>query len=421
MRFVVHDGGSFAKTARGQREPRLFVLRLAAAVLCIAFLFHGPAHAAEGPTCAEFGAWLDPASGAQLAPDALTAGMAARPVVLLGEQHDNAEHHRWQLHTLAALHGRRPDMVIGFEMFPRRVQASLDDWVAGKLDVEGFLEASEWQRVWGFDPELYLPLFHFARQNRVPMVAMNVDRALVSRVGDEGWAAVPEAERAELSDPRPASAAYRQSLAEVYREHLAESERERDLEAIMAEEAFGRFVEAQLTWDRAMAEALVEARGRHPEALLVGIVGRGHIEHGHGIPHQLEDLGEPGAAVLIPLEAGRVCEAMTAGLADAVFLVASEETAVPAPPKPRLGVRIENAERGARILSVSAGSVAEASDLRSGDVIVQAAGLAIGRVDDLIAVVQRQAPGTWLPLTIRRDGEDQDLVAKFPTAAEAAE
>ena len=31
------------------------------------------------------------------------AALARRPVVLLGEQHDNAEHHRWQLQMLAAL------------------------------------------------------------------------------------------------------------------------------------------------------------------------------------------------------------------------------------------------------------------------------------------------------------------------------
>jgi len=72
------------------------------------------------------------------------AALAWRPVVLLSEQHDNAEHHRWQLQLLAALHAHNPDMIVGFEMFPRRVQPSLDRWIAGALDVQKFLKEADW-------------------------------------------------------------------------------------------------------------------------------------------------------------------------------------------------------------------------------------------------------------------------------------
>src|SRR5512139_2230070 len=47
----------------------------------------------------------------------LFAQLAKRDVVLLGENHDQLDHHRWQLQSLAALYAQRPDMVIGFEMF----------------------------------------------------------------------------------------------------------------------------------------------------------------------------------------------------------------------------------------------------------------------------------------------------------------
>ena len=42
-------------------------------------------------------------------------------------------------------------------------------------------------------------------------------------------------------------------------------------------------------------------------------------------------------------------------------------------------------------------------------------------LDDLIQIVQRQAPGTWLPLKVRRSGEDIEIVAKFPTKFESPE
>ena len=40
-----------------------------------------------------------------------------------------------------------------------------------------------------------------------------------------------------------------------------------------------------------------------------------------------------------------------------------------------------------------------------------------GQLAAVIAVVQRQAPGTWLPIKVKRGGETLDLVAKFPPAA----
>ena len=35
---------------------------------------------------------------------------------------------------------------------------------------------------------------------------------------------------------------------------------------------------------------------------------------------------------------------------------------------------------------------------------------------DLIDIVQRQAPGTWLPLTVRRGEDSHEIVARFPTS-----
>jgi uncharacterized iron-regulated protein len=405
----------------------LLIAAGALAVIAAMAPVYAAEHAApEAETCREPGTWLDPASGETLAADALAGRLAGRRIVLLGESHSNVEHHRWQLHTLAALHGRKTDMMLGFEMFPRRVQPALDRWVRGELDVESFLEAAEWEEVWAFDPELYLPLFHFARQNRIPMVALNVERSLVTRVGREGWAAVPKDEREGVSDPKPASPAYRESLAQVYAEKQvlgltgeeapAEGEDAApDLSAIMESEGFARFVEAQLTWDRAMAEALAAAARRAPDALIVGVVGRGHAEYGYSVPYQLADLGLEDSAVLLPVSADALCNPAETYLADAVFVVEQSDRVESDKPKPRLGIMIETAESGVRIMTVLDGSVAEAAGLEVGDIVVSAAGFPVARVGDLIEVVQRQAPGTWLPLSIRRDGVELDVLAKFPS------
>jgi S1-C subfamily serine protease len=60
------------------------------------------------------------------------------------------------------------------------------------------------------------------------------------------------------------------------------------------------------------------------------------------------------------------------------------------------------------------GSIAEEAGLRAGDLILRVAGEAAARTEDVIEAVQRQAPGTWLPLTVKRGDESIEIVARFP-------
>ncbi|MDH3633430.1 MAG: ChaN family lipoprotein [Gammaproteobacteria bacterium] len=368
--------------------------------------------------------WLDPASGETLASDVVFKRLEKSRIVLLGESHTTREHHRWQQYTLSALHSRNSNMVLGFEMLPRSKQAALDAWSAGKLSEKEFLEQSDWQKIWGYDAGLYLPLLHFARLNRLPTIALNIDRELVSRVGEKGWQGLPEAERSGLSDPAPASNEYRELLAQLYaykqslgNEVGQDKAIEPDLEEVLQSDAFSNFVDAQLTWDRAMAEELAAAHRRDPAALVVGIVGRGHLEYGYGIPHQLADMGIDDVDVLLPIDSSDGCDSLPADLAHAVFVVATE-TDGPVPQGPRLGVMIESGDNGVRVMQVVADSVAAKSGILEGDVIQSAAGFKTATNAELIEIIQRQAPGTWLPLTLLRGDKTIALQARFPQSFE---
>ncbi len=410
---------------RARPTPHRHALAVAVAMVC-AWLAASPVNAqAADDHCPVPGTWLSPGQGESLPVDRPLATFAERPVVLLGEVHDSAEHHRWQLQVLAGLHAFQPNMAIGFESFPRRVQPVLDDWVAGRLDERAFLEAVEWRKVWGFDSALYLPLLHFARQNRVPIFAMNVERALVARVGREGWAAIPADEREGLSDPAPPAEAYIDSLARVYTQfHPPSATGGREEPGIGSpgsvrqSVAFQRFVQAQQTWDRAMAQALADARGRHPGALIVGIVGRGHLEYRWGIPAQLDDLGIADSAVLLPVNRKEDCASPDADLADALFVV--EEDRSVARWRARLGVSLVDSEDGVRVARVLDGSVAEAAGITVDDIVALAAGTPVRNTVQLVEIIQRMAPGTWLPMTVIRKGEAAALVARFPGQREPA-
>jgi uncharacterized iron-regulated protein len=259
------------------------------------------------------------------------AALAKKDVVLLGEQHDADDDHRWQLQVLAALHAQRPNMVIGFEMVPRRAQPALDRWVAGNLTVLQLLEESQWDAVWKLPPELYLPLFQFARINRIPMVALNVDQKLTRAIAAKGWDAVSEAEREGVGRAAPAAKAYRDFLFEAYGEHDnphgKDGAKVHDTDA-----AFGRFVESQTAWDRAMAEALARYAAAGPageKPLVVGIMGSGHIRYGYGVPRQLRDLNVKSVGTLLPVPVSLGCKELRSGLADAVFALPEPAAAKP--------------------------------------------------------------------------------------------
>ena len=372
------------------------------------------------PTCVAPGQWirLSAAGPQSRRADILLSELARRRVVLLGESHDSAEHHRWQLHTIAALYALHPDLVLGFEMFPRRVQPVLDQWSAGKLTQEQLLAGTDWSKVWGHDAQLYLPIFHFARMHRIPMLALNVERGLVGRVAGAGFSAVPPEEREGVSAPAPPDPAYLTLLYESYLDHQRSSgeTKPRAASAIdLDKPEFVHFVEGMQLWDRAMAQAIAQRVHGAQTALLVAIMGSGHLRHGYGVPHQLRDLGVDDAAVVLPWDAADDCAALAPGLADAVFGVDASVQGGAAQ-RPRLGIVMEDSADGVRVREVLEHSIAEATGLKPGDLITSIAGTPAKASSDIIAAVQRHAPGTWLPIGVKRANESLELVARFPPA-----
>src|SRR5262245_63269337 len=405
-------------------DGRAWLVCLAA--LLIVGLNATPSSAQANAACATYGNWIDGASGNLIDSKELTRDLAARgAVVLLGESHTSPEHHFWQAQIVAALRDRTDSMVLGFESFPRRLQGVLDDWVAGKLSAEAFLNAVEWRRVWGYDSALYRPLFQFARLNRIPIVALNVERSLVSRVGREGWAAVPQDAREGLTDPAPASEGYLRELAAVAAmkrtmapgadpQTAPPDPDDAAIAEVMKRPDFKRFVEAQQTWERAFAQGIADAKRKYPNATFVAVLGSGHVAFGYGAPHQLKDLGVTGVTSLVPVSVDTACTRVGKSFADVLFTLPPGGDEGPTVERPRLGVELVQGEGAPRINRVVNNSVAEAAGLKAGDHVLRAAGVEMRSPDDLVDVVGRQAPGTWLPLSVRRDGQEIEVVAKFP-------
>lgn len=208
--------------------------------------------------------------------DRIVQAIASRPIVLLGEVHDNAAQHALRLEALRRLvdGGARP--AIAFEQFDADRQAALDEARAhegASLDerVARVIEAAG-AKGWNWD--FYRPYLALALDRNLPVVAANLSRAQAMRVAQEGAASVFDpAQRARMGlddiDPELEQA----QEAEIERGHCGR----------MPKDALPSMAAAQIARDATLALAI------HPyvDRGVVLLTGNGHARRDIGVPQHL--------------------------------------------------------------------------------------------------------------------------------------
>lgn len=197
-------------------------------------------------------------------------------VVLLGELHDNAEHHRQRLEVLrrAFAAGWRP--AIAMEQFDRERQADID---RARREPEAHAQRVIDAAVppkgraggnWNWD--FYRPFVALALEYDVPLLAVNLSNTDAARIVREGLGAVFDTQmlrRLKLDQPAPA-------------ERQRAQEREIDIGHCNALPAktLPAMALAQMARDAVMADLLANHQGRG----VVLIAGNGHVRRDIGVP-----------------------------------------------------------------------------------------------------------------------------------------
>src|SRR5262245_62049185 len=121
---------------------------------------------------------------------ALAAALRAARYRLLGEVHDNPDHHAIQLEhlRLLAASGARP--VLSFEQFDREHDAALQQRLAaGNATAEDVAAAVRFNHS-GWNWEHYRPLVEAALEHWLPLRAANLSTAAAARIAREGLQAL---------------------------------------------------------------------------------------------------------------------------------------------------------------------------------------------------------------------------------------
>jgi len=315
--------------------------------------------------------------------DRLAAELATKRVVFVGETHDRYDHHLNQLEIIRQLHQLDPNLVIGVEYFQQRFQPQVDDYIAGRTTEKEYLRATEYYQRWGYDYRLYAPIFRFAREQRIPVLALNVPSALASAVAKVGLAGLSAQQRADLPrEIEPADEGYKARLRMAFEEHKTATP-----------DAFDHFVEAQLTWDEGMAASAATYLNANEARRMVILAGSGHIAFGSGIPTRLERRTH--ATYAIVLSSGEEIEPQMAN-----YLLLSKKQVLPAAGV--LGISLEEKDGECRIRLLSSGGAAEKAGLKRGDVLVEIDGQPIKTIADTRLALWDRKPGERVRISARR-------------------
>jgi len=334
-------------------------------------------------------------------------------VIFVGETHDNPAAHRLQLDLLKALQKKYPGRVaLAMEMFTPAQQPALDKWAAGGSSEKEFLRESDWYSSWRMNYALYQPLLEFARQERIRVLGINAEKALVKVVGRTSPDELSAEDRGKLpvmdfSDP------YQQALVRSTFEGHSHGGPEID-----------GFLRVQTLWDETMAENIAAflKDPQNADTHLLVMAGGNHIRYGFGIPRRVfrripvnyvlvgskeivipEELQdrfmdvEPPAYPMVPYD----------------FLLYTEYEIAPEEP-PKIGVLLDEADHRVTIRKVLPGSPGEEAGLQDQDVIVSLDGEPVEELFDVIYAVHQKQWGGRIQVEIEREGRAETVEVHFP-------
>lgn len=271
--------------------------------LCVALgLFTHCSNAADGDWRAPLqrdhalvGRIWDVSAAREISRAEMLARLSQSSIVLLGEIHDNEDHHRLQAEIYASLSAGNTRPALVLEQFDHERQSELDATRHAPAATAADLARSGGFNRSGWNLDFYAPLLSRALDIEAPVVAANLSRDAARAVVREGFSTLGPG-RAE-----------RLALAEVWDADM-ESTIKREIVnghcGQVTEPLLGGLAAAQRARDALMADALLA----NAERGAVGIIGRGHARRDIGVPRYVTQRRPTLNLVsvgLVEVEAGR--------------------------------------------------------------------------------------------------------------------
>jgi uncharacterized iron-regulated protein len=208
-------------------------------------------------------------------------------VVYVGETHDAPADHRYELELVRDLLKRKMNFAIGWEMFDRTQQGTIDAWAFHAISLKELLAKTDFQKHWGIYSPVYERILLVAGNAKVPNLALNAPPELAGKIA-RGEPLTAEERRVMPAGFVSTEQGYRNFVG-MMGDHPG-----------MGQMDQRRFFAAQNVWDQTMASRILEFKRQNPIVRLVVFTGRGHVSGGYGIPFYVRQKANLQQLILLP-------------------------------------------------------------------------------------------------------------------------
>lgn len=328
--------------------------------------------------------------------------------IYVGETHNSLPMHDIQSKIIQALYEQDRNLSIGLEMFPVSFQEALNKWSMAILSQDEFIRESRWYVNWNFNFGFYEKIFKLAKNNKIPLYALNAPRAIIRKIRMKGWGKLSEDEKKAVPKPDVSHEEHRILIRTIFESmELPHQMKGGDLDMV-----FEGLYRAQSAWDEVMAFNAIQSREREGRKMVV-LVGSGHLLYNLGINRRAYEKNRlPLKTVIcVVIPEGKKSIKVTRSLADYVWGINEEQM----PIFPSIGLRFKKFDRLDNLVieRKPIDGISKNANFEKGDIVLSVDGKSFSDINELRIYLAEFNWDDEVKFCLLRNAQQLEVLLKF--------
>ncbi len=328
--------------------------------------------------------------------------------IYVGETHNSLPMHDIQSKIIQALYEQDKNLSIGLEMFPVSFQEALNKWSMAILSKDEFIRESRWYVNWNFNFGFYEKIFKLAKNNKIPLYALNAPRAIIRKIRMKGWDKLSENEKKAVPKPDVSHEEHRVLIRTIFESmELPHKMKGGDLDMV-----FEGLYRAQSAWDEVMAFNALQSREREGRKMVV-MVGSGHLLYNLGINRRAYKKNRlPFKTVIcVVIPEGKKSIKVARSLADYVWGINEEKM----PIFPSIGLRFKKFDRLDNLVieSKPIDGISKNANFEKGDVVLSVDGNSFSDINEFRIYLAEFNWDDEVKFCVLRNAQQLEVLLKF--------
>jgi uncharacterized iron-regulated protein len=328
--------------------------------------------------------------------------------IYVGETHNSLPMHDIQSKIIQAVYEQDRNLSIGLEMFPASFQEALNKWSMGILSQDEFIQESRWYVNWNFNFGFYEKIFNLAKNNKIPLYALNAPRPIIRKIRMQGWDKLSEDEKRIVPNPDVSHKEHRALIRAIFEATPLPHQ----MKGAGLDMVFEGLYRAQSAWDEVMAYNALQSRERAGRKMVV-LVGSGHLIYNLGINRRAYEKSRlPFKTVIcVEIPEGKKSIKVARSVADYVWGIAEEKM----PAFPSIGLRFKKFDKLDNLVieGKSIDGVSKNANFEKGDIVLAVDGKSFFDINELRIYLARFKWNDEVKFLLIRDAQELEVLLKL--------